>query len=61
MNTDYTYCCGENCILRETCKRYQPNPKETLWWMPSAYSSISKECQNYEPNKLESYVNYTKL
>lgn len=49
MNTDYTYCCGENCELRKTCKRYLPNPKEPLWWMPSAYSSISKECQNYEP------------
>lgn len=49
MNTDYTYCSGENCTLRETCKRYLPNPTVTLWWIPSAYSSILKECKNYDP------------
>ena len=47
MNTDYAYCLGFNCPIRDNCKRYLPEPPDmALWWVPSAYNG--KECPDFE-------------
>ena len=55
-NTDYTYCSGISCPLRENCKRFLPDPPDTplLWILPD-YSDKSDSCRMHEPLKNTSY------
>lgn len=37
INTDYCYCSGIGCKIRDKCKRYLTNPPDIpLWWIDAA-------------------------
>ena len=47
-NTDYAYCSGICCKLRNSCRRYLPNPPDKpLWWVDVAYNDSENECKNF--------------
>ena len=47
MNTDYAYCLGITCPIRDKCKRYLPeSPDAPLGWVKPAY--MEKGCLNFE-------------
>lgn len=49
LNTDYSYCSGVACPLRNNCKRFLPNPPdEPLWWIAPAYKFAIKQCPYFE-------------
>lgn len=49
MNTDYSYCTGIACPIREDCNRYLPEPPDMpLWWVSPAYKEEFKQCPLYE-------------
>lgn len=45
INTDYCYCSGIGCKIRDKCKRYLTNPPDIpLWWIDAAYNDRLKSC-----------------
>ena len=48
MNRDYSYCSGVTCEIRQSCKRYLPNPPDmVLLWVEPKYIKESKQCKNF--------------
>ena len=50
-NTDYTYCPGTECPIRETCKRYiDPFDAidEILWWTSPWYEKQKGSCDLFD-------------
>lgn len=50
INTDYCYCSGIGCKIRDKCKRYLPNPPDIpLWWIDAACSDWPDKVYVFEP------------
>lgn len=50
IKENYCYCSGITCALRESCKRWLPDPPDIkLWWIPVAYKQETKQCPHLDP------------
>lgn len=50
METNYSYCSGVACPIKEECKRYLPNPPdEPVWWVNHAYREETGQCPYFDP------------
>lgn len=61
MNRDYTYCQGERCPIKKTCKRYNEEALralEPLWWLKAPYNHEIKECTALDPKPIRIALNY---
>lgn len=48
VNSDYAYCFGVACKLRNQCKRYLPDPPDApLWWVPVEYQEETGTCIHF--------------
>jgi len=46
---DFAKCFGENCTLKENCKRYSEGIGATDWFVAPMYNKKTKKCMNYYP------------
>jgi len=49
LDADFTYCVGDNCKIRNQCKRFLPKhlrPNHPLWWFSTEYDKNSNDCVN---------------
>jgi hypothetical protein len=46
---DFAKCFGENCPLKENCKRYSEGIGATDWFVAPMYNKKTKKCMNYYP------------
>ena len=50
INTDYTYCTGHDCRIRDTCKRYNQEALDypsNLTWFNGDYRARTNKCGYY--------------
>lgn len=49
MNTNYNYCSGVTCPIRQSCNRYLPDPpEERLKWINPSYNKKEHKCNYFE-------------
>lgn len=48
MRTDYSYCTGSGCPIKDSCKRYLDYADDMLWWVQPSFDKRKNKCINHE-------------